>query len=258
LLGLLLCERLDHVYADDVLLGDRGDVGHLLLHVAEQRVRDVAVPIRERDQQGEDRERNERELHAHDEHHDRDADDREDVLEEEDQPVAEKEAHALQVDGRARHQLSGLMAVVERERKPDEPRVQRRPHVHLDGEGLTARDQSSAHHREGPDCADAEHRRDQRHELMPMAVADDVDDVARQVDDHERRGLRGDREDDRDPHRELVRPQEPEQTDERAAIRRARLVVHPGTLAPVETGDLDADQVDGALDEAAVRGRVHP
>jgi len=82
-------------------------------------------------------------------------------------------------------------------------------------------------------------------------VADDVDDVARQVDDHERRGLRGDREDDRDPHRELVRPQEPEQTDERAAIRRARLVVHPGTLAPVETGDLDADQVDGALDEAA-------
>ena len=37
-LVLLLRERLDDVDADDVLLGDRGDVGHLLLDVAEHRM----------------------------------------------------------------------------------------------------------------------------------------------------------------------------------------------------------------------------
>ena len=39
LLGRLLRERLDDVDADDVLLGDRRDVGELLLHVAQRRVR---------------------------------------------------------------------------------------------------------------------------------------------------------------------------------------------------------------------------
>ena len=47
-----LRERLDHVDADDVLLGDRGDVGELLLHVAQGRVRDVAVAVREGDEIG--------------------------------------------------------------------------------------------------------------------------------------------------------------------------------------------------------------
>ena len=48
LLGRLLRERLDDVDADDVLLGDRRDVGELLLHVAQRRVRDVAVAVGER------------------------------------------------------------------------------------------------------------------------------------------------------------------------------------------------------------------
>ena len=62
--------------------------------------------------------------------------DGEDVLEEEDQAVAEEEADALEVDGRARHQLAGLVAVVEAEREPDEPRVEPVAHVHLDAERL--------------------------------------------------------------------------------------------------------------------------
>ena len=72
--------------------------------------------------------------HAH-------ADDGEDVLEEEDQPVAEEEADALQVDGRARHQLPGLVAVEVAEREPHELRVERVPQVELDAERLLAGDQ---------------------------------------------------------------------------------------------------------------------
>ena len=47
LLGRLLRERLDDVDADDVLLGHGRDVGELLLHLAQRRVRDVAVPVRD-------------------------------------------------------------------------------------------------------------------------------------------------------------------------------------------------------------------
>ena len=85
-------------------------------------------------------------FHEIDEDDDPDADDREDVLEEEDQAVAEEEAHALQVDGRAAHQLAGLVAVVEAEREADELRVDGLPHVELDGERLLAGDQPAAGH----------------------------------------------------------------------------------------------------------------
>ena len=61
LLGRLLRERLDDVDADDVLLRDGRDVGELLLHVAQRRVRDVAVAVRDRDEERHDREHDERE-----------------------------------------------------------------------------------------------------------------------------------------------------------------------------------------------------
>ena len=66
-------------------------------------------------------------------------DDREHVLEEEDQAVAEEEADALQVDRRARHQLPGLVAVVEAEREAHELRVQGVAQVELDAERLPCR-----------------------------------------------------------------------------------------------------------------------
>jgi hypothetical protein len=61
--------------------------------------------------------RGERELPVDNEEDDRDPDDREHVLEEEDEPVAEEEAHGLQVHRRPRHELSGLVPVVEAERE---------------------------------------------------------------------------------------------------------------------------------------------
>ena len=95
LLGRLLRERLHDVDADDVLLGDRRDVGELLLDVAQRRVRDVAVPVRERDEERRHREHDEREPPLEEEQDDADGDDSEEVLEEEDQAVPEEEAHAL-------------------------------------------------------------------------------------------------------------------------------------------------------------------
>ena len=118
LLGLLLRERLDDVDADDVLLGDGRHVGELLLHVSQGRVCDVAVAVGEDDEHRSDRERDQRELPLEDEQDHGHRDDREDVLEEEDQAVAEEEAHRLQVDRRTRHQLAGLVPVVEAERQP--------------------------------------------------------------------------------------------------------------------------------------------
>ena len=79
-----------------------------------------------------DREGDERELPAVDEEHGRDDDDRHDVLREEDQPVAEEEAHGLQVDRRPRHELPRLAAVVEAEREAQEVRVELVAHVVLD------------------------------------------------------------------------------------------------------------------------------
>ena len=130
--------------ADDVLLGDGRDVGELLLHVAERRVRDVAVAVRERDEQRRDREHDQREPPLEEEEDDGHRHDGEHVLEEEDQAVAEEEADALEVDGRARHQLAGLVAVVEPEREADHVRVEAAAHVHLDVERLAARDEAAA------------------------------------------------------------------------------------------------------------------
>ena len=71
LLGRLLRERLDDVDADDVLLRDRRDVGELLLHVAERRVRDVAVAVGDHDEERRHREHDERELPLEEEEDDR-------------------------------------------------------------------------------------------------------------------------------------------------------------------------------------------
>ncbi len=101
LLGLLLRERLDDVDAHDVLLGHGRDVRHLLLDVAQQRVRDVRVAVGEPDQKRRDPQRDERQLPVDEEHHGCRAHECERVLEEEDQPVPEEEAHRLEVDRRA-------------------------------------------------------------------------------------------------------------------------------------------------------------
>jgi len=112
---VLLGEGLDDVDADDRLLGHRRHVSELLLHVTKDGVRDMAVAGRNRDDQGRDRERDQGEPPLDEEQHGDHRDDRQHVLEEEDEAEAEEEAHRLQVDGGARHQLPGLVPVVEAE-----------------------------------------------------------------------------------------------------------------------------------------------
>jgi hypothetical protein len=220
LLGRLLRERLHDVDADDALLGDGRHVGHPLLDVAQERVRDVAVPVCEGDEQRRDRERDEREPPVDDEHDAGDADDRKDVLEEEDQAVAEEEAHRLQVDRRAGHQLPRLVAIVKAERQPDEPGVERVSHVELDTECLPPGDEPAADHQQGLHQADRDDRGHDQLDRAPVVPLDRLPDRRpRQERDRDLRRLGGRREHDRDNERELVGAQEPEQAGKRVAIR---------------------------------------
>ena len=113
--------------ADDVLLGHRRDVRELLLHVAQERMRDMAVAIGDHDQRRRDRERDQRQPPVEPEHDPGNRHDGQHVLKEEDQPVAEEEADSLQIDRRTRHQLSRLVPVVIAEGQPEEMRVERIP-----------------------------------------------------------------------------------------------------------------------------------
>ena len=154
LAALLLRERLDDVDADDRLLGHGRDVAKLLLHLAQDRMRDVAVAVGDGDDHRRDRERDQRQPPLDDEEDGHHRDDGERVLEEEDQAEAEEEAHRLEVDGRARHQLAGLVAVVEAEREPEQVRVERFAHVLLDAKRLPAGDDPAAEHQRRLDDPD--------------------------------------------------------------------------------------------------------
>ena len=97
--------------------------------------------------------------------------DDEDVLEEEDQAVAEEEADALEVDGRPRHQLAGLMACRRSGTRADEPGVEAVAHVHLDAERLAPGDQAPPDHQRGLQHAEADDRPDVDPELLPSRAA---------------------------------------------------------------------------------------
>ena len=154
--------------------------------------------------------------------------DGQDVLEEEDEPVAEEEAHSLQVDGRPRHQLPGLMAIVEPERKTHEVRIEALAQVHLDSERLLPRDQPPCGHEDRAQRAEADDRPDEDPELAGVARRDRVvDRVCGDPDERDLRTLRGDCEDRRDDERDLVGTQEAEQTGECHSIRRSALLLHP-------------------------------
>jgi hypothetical protein len=221
---LLLGERLDDVDTDDVLLGDRRDVGHLLLDVPQDRMRNVAVAVRERDDERRHRERDQRQAPLEVQHHRRHAHDRQHVLEEEDQAVAEEEADRLEVDGGTRHQLARLVAVVEAEGHPHEVGVEGVPHVELDAERLPAGDEPAAHHQQRLRDSEADDDPDQGPELVaPLGNDRAVDHAARHPDEADRGRLGGDGEHDRDQQRPAVRPQEPDQAGERHPIGRCLL-----------------------------------
>ena len=133
-LALLLSERLDHAHAGDVLLGLGGQLGDPLLHLLQRRPRAPAVAVRDQDDERHRRERQRRQPRLQHEHRDAREHDRQQRLRDEDQPVAEEEADRLQVDGRARHQLPGLLAVEERQLEPLQLPVEHVAQVELDAE----------------------------------------------------------------------------------------------------------------------------
>ena len=205
--------------ADDVLLGDCGDVGHLLLHVAQDRVRDARVPVGDDDDEGGNCGRGEGELPVDDEHDRGDADDRHHVLEEKDEAVAEEEADRLQVDRRAGHELTGLVPVVETEGEAEQLRVQRVPHVVLDAEGLSAGDEAAPHHEERAGEAGDEDRAGDQPERAPGLRKDDILQGTAREQAHDDRGRLGaDREHNGYGEPPLVRAQEPEEAEEGASI----------------------------------------
>ena len=169
-----------------------------------------------------DRDGDERELPAVEEEHGGDSDDRHDVLREEDQPVAEEKAHRLQVDRRPRHELAGLTAVVEPERKPQEVRVEIVTEVVLDTERLSARDDPSPVLERAADEAQPDDGRDLDDEEARVRVGVElVDDDPGEDEDEDPRDLRQDREQRRDDERRPVGAKEGEQAHERAPARRS-------------------------------------
>jgi hypothetical protein len=143
------------------------------------------------------------------------------------QPVAEEEAHPLEVDGRPRHELPGLVPVVEAEREPDEVRVHPAPHVHLDVEGLATGEDAPAEHQHRADDPEQHDRGDgfpeQPRVVVQQRLVDHV--LAGHPDERDLRRLRPDREQARDDQAPAVRLQEREQAKERRAV--SLLLYHP-------------------------------
>ena len=108
-------EGLDDAYARDVLLGVRGQLGDALLGLLDRRTRAAAVAVGDEHHERHGRECDQAQARFDRDHHDPREHDREDRLQDEHEPVAEEEAHGLQVDGSARHQLARLLAVEEAE-----------------------------------------------------------------------------------------------------------------------------------------------
>jgi hypothetical protein len=193
----------------------------------------MAVAVRDDDQHRRDRKRDQGEPPVEPEHDRRHGHDGQHVLEEEDEPVAEEEPDTLQVDGRSRHQLPGLVAVVVAEREPEQVGVERVPQIELDAERLPPRDQAAADHERRLHDAEAEDHPQQEPQLGAIVRSDRVvDDATGDGVERELGRLGAHREEDGDDQRDLVRLQEAEQARERAPVRRSGPLLHPGTLAP--------------------------
>ena len=191
-LALLLRERLHHADAADVLLGLGGELGDPLLDLLRRRPVALAVAVRDPDHERGGGERDQREARIEGEHHDRRDHDRDRRLDQEDQPVAQEEADRLEVDGRARHQLAGLLLVEEGELERLEVGVHPVAQVVLDAERDAARDDPARHAERQPEHARARHG-DRERPQVRAAIADLVDGAADEIRDqdadaHRRRG----------------------------------------------------------------------
>ena len=216
-LGLLLPEGLDHPHADDALLGRLRQLGHLLLRIHQHRAGAAARARRDGDQKRPDGECDERQERV-DEEHDRGHDhQRQEVHREEDEPVAEEEAHGLQVAGDARHQLADAHLVEVAKRHVREVAEDSAAQVGLDAQAHQAGEHPPGHREE--EAQDPDPDDGQAQERQPVAARVLVD-VADHHPREERQGHRAcddpDGGEDHEEHLPTVRPQEAEQANEDA------------------------------------------
>ena len=215
LLLLLGGERLDDAHAADALLDVGGQLADALLDLLQRRPRAAPVAVGDPDDERDRKQRDGGERRVDDEDRDRGEDDGQRGLRDEHEAVAEEEAHGLQVDGRARHELTGLLAVEEAELLPEQMLVDAVSQVDLDAERDAAGDEPA---RDGE--AEAQHAGDddeQADELQPVAVAvlDGGDRRAGEAGDRDRRDHRQRGEDRRPPDAALVVAQDAAESDER-------------------------------------------
>jgi hypothetical protein len=202
-----------------------------------RRPRAVSVARRDEDDErhGQQRERGERRLEH--EHGDRAERDRQRALQDEHQPVAEEEAHRREVDGRARHQLAGLLAGEEPELELLQVRVEQVAEVELDRQRHAAGDEPPRDRQPEPRQGDDDDGDREVAQAGAVVRRDAVDGAAGQPRDGDRARHRGRREEQRPRHPGLVGPQEAEEpgkgahaTNTRARASQVRSALGPKTL----------------------------
>ncbi len=182
---------------------------------------DVAVAPGDRDEQRRDGQGDQRKLPVVEEEDHGHADDRHDVLDEEDEAVAEEEADVLQIHGRSRHELAGLVAIEVAKRQSLEVPVERVSHVELDTERLRSCDEPPPDHEERPQQPDEGDEPNEQCQLLCVLVRDrPVDDLLCQPGNRHGRGLRSDCQSDGGRDGQTVGAQEAKQPYERAETRR--------------------------------------
>ena len=213
-LAVLGGERLDHAHAGHVLLDVGGELGDALLHLLQRGTRLHPVAPRHEDHERHRREREQRQLGLQREHRAGGEHDRQAALQQEHEPVAEEEAHGLQVDGRARHQLPRLLLVEEAELERLQARVEPVAQVVLDAEGDLAGHQPAQHGEHEAHQHDREDRAGDEPELGAVAGVDRVDAAAGQPRDGHRGADRERREHHRRPHSCAVGAEKAQQAQE--------------------------------------------
>ena len=212
---LLAGEGLDDADAGDRFLDLGGHLGDPLLDLLQRRPRDPVIA-----RCGVDHERNRqqgqcRQRRIEHEHHCACQEDRQRVLGDEDQPVAEKEADALQVDRRSRHQLAGLLGIEEAELELLQVLVDVGAEVELDRERDLAGNHAAEEDQDQPEDPGADDRKAQRQDLGPVAALDRVDRLADQERDRYRHRHPRPSEHQREDHALSMRLEEGEQASER-------------------------------------------
>ncbi len=193
-----------------------GQLGDSLLHLFESGPRAHAVAVRRVDDEWNRSQRDQCEQRLEHEHRDRCEQDRHRRLDDEDQPVAEEEAHRLEVHGHSRHQLSGLLAVEERQLERLQPTEQRFAEVVLDAQRDAPGDQSPSERQGQPREAGSGDRQRVAKELAAvMPVANRVHGRTAELGNRDGRDHCEPGKRERDDHACAVRPQEAKQPAER-------------------------------------------